>query len=155
MRIKIDKITFLDYLKCKLNTDKVNIWGSFMIIYFYIMMKTKHNIMMSIYKRAGLGILAGFAGIILIYGIIFSFKYRKLKMENMGIKARFEKDSIKEFTIFGHKREYKLQTYKGCNKRYETKSAFFFRFDRMNVLFIPKKYLSEEEKIFISKKIKE
>ena len=154
MRIKIEKITFLDYIRSKVNTDKINIWGSFIILYFYVMMKTKNNLTMPMYERIGLGILGGVAGIIIIYGIIFTFKYRKLRAENIGIKARFEKDSIKEFTIFGHKKEYRLQTYKGCNKKYETNFAFFFRFDKMNVLFIPKKYLTEEEKSFIRNKIK-
>lgn len=154
MRIKIDKISFLDYLRSKLNTDRVNIWGSFIIIYAYTMMKSKYNLMLSIYERIGRAVLTGLAGIIIIYGVIFIFKYRKLRVENSAIKANFDKDSIKDFTIFGHKREYKLQTYKGCNKRYETGFAFYFRFEKMNVLCIPKKYLSEEEKEFIRSKIK-
>ena len=154
MNIKIDKISFLDYLRCKLNTEKVNIWGSFIIIYIYTMMKSKYNLMMSIYERIGRATLTGIAGIIIIYGIIFIFKYRKLKGENVTVKAKFDKDSIKDFTIFGHKREYKLQTYSGCNKKYETRSAFYFRFEKMHVLFIPKKYLNEEEIKFIRGKIK-
>lgn len=153
MRIKIEKVSFLDFIKIKINTDKINISASFLIIYAYVMLRTRYNMMMSTIERMGAGLGIGLAGTVLIYGLLYFFKYRKQKGENTIIKARFDKDSVKEFMIFGSKKEYKMQAYTQFNKMYETKSAFFLRFDGLKYLFIPKKYLKEEEKEFISKKI--
>ena len=39
MRIKIEKITFFDFLLTKMSTDKLNITASFLIVYAYVMLK--------------------------------------------------------------------------------------------------------------------
>ena len=44
MRIKIEKITFFDFLLTKMSTDKLNITASFLIVYAYVMLKLRYNV---------------------------------------------------------------------------------------------------------------
>ncbi len=154
MRIKIEKITFLDFLLTKMSTDKINITASFLIVYAYVMLKLRYNIMMSMAVKVTVGILIGAAVTVFIYGLLYFLKFRKLKGENPGIQVKFDKDSVKDFNIFGMQKKFKMQPYSRFNKKYENKYTFFMRFDGMKLLFIPKKYLSIEEIEFIRRKIK-
>ena len=153
MRIKIEKITFPDFLLTKINTDKINITASFLIVYAYVMLKVRYNMMMSTAVKVTVGISIGAAVTALIYGLLYFLKFRKLKGESSLIKARFDKDSVKDFNIFGVRKEFKMQPYSKFNKKYETKHTFLMRFDGMKLLFIPKRYLSIEEIEFIRKKL--
>ena len=154
MRIKIEKITFLDFLLTKMSTDKINITASFLIVYAYVMLKLRYNIMMSMAVKVTVGILIGAAVTVFIYSLLYFLKFRKLKGENPGIQVKFDKDSVKDFNIFGMQKKFKMQPYSRFNKKYENKYTFFMRFDGMKLLFIPKKYLSIEEIEFIRRKIK-
>lgn len=154
MRIKIEKITFFDFLLTKMSTDKLNITASFLIVYAYVMLKLRYNMMMSMGVKVTLGILIGAGVTALIYGLLYFLKFRKLKGENPGIQGKFDKDSVKDFNIFGTQKKFKMQPYSRFNKKYENKYTFFMRFDGMKLLFIPKKYLSIEEIEYIRKKIK-
>ena len=154
MRIKIEKITFFDFLLTKMSTDKLNITASFLIVYAYVMLKLRYNMMMSMGMKVTAGILIGAAVTAFIYGLLYFLKFRKLKGENPGIQVKFDKDSVKDFNIFGMQKKFKMQPYSRFNKKYENKYTFFMRFDGMKLLFIPKKYLSIEEIEFIRRKIK-
>ena len=154
MRIKIEKITFFDFLLTKMSTDKLNITASFLIVYAYVMLKLRYNMMMSMGMKVTAGILIGAAVTAFIYGLLYFLKFRKLKGENPGIQVKFDKDSVKDFNIFGMQKKFKMQPYSRFNKKYENKYTFFMRFDGMKLLFIPKKYLSIEEIEYIRKKIK-
>ena len=44
MRIKIEKITFFDFLLTKMSTDKLNITASFLIVYAYVMLKDRKSV---------------------------------------------------------------------------------------------------------------
>ena len=154
MRIKIEKITFFDFLLTKMSTDKLNITASFLIVYAYVMLKLRYNMMMSMGVKVTVGILIGAAVTAFIYGLLYFLKFRKLKGENPGIQGKFDKDSVKDFNIFGTQKKFKMQPYSRFNKKYENKYTFFMRFDGMKLLFIPKKYLSIEEIEFIRRKIK-
>ena len=154
MRIKIEKITFFDFLLTKMSTDKLNITASFLIVYAYVMLKLRYNMMMSMGMKVTAGILIGAAVTAFIYGLLYFLKFRKLKGENPGIQVKFDKDSVKDFNIFGTQKKFKMQPYSRFNKKYENKYTFFMRFDGMKLLFIPKKYLSIEEIEYIRKKIK-
>lgn len=153
MKINIEKITFLDFLLTKMSTDKLNITASFLIVYAYVMLKVRYNMMMSTAVKVIVGISIGVAVTAVIYGLLYFLKFRKLKGESPVIKAKFEKDSVKNFNIFGTRKEFRMQPYSKFNKKYETKFTFLLRFDGMKLLFIPKKYLSIEEIEFIRKKI--
>ena len=153
MKINIEKITFLDFLLTKMSTDKLNITASFLIVYAYVMLKVRYNMMMSTTVKVIVGISIGVAVTAVIYGLLYFLKFRKLKGESPVIKAKFEKDSVKNFNIFGTRKEFRMQPYSKFNKKYETKFTFLMRFDGMKLLFIPKKYLSTEEIEFIRKKI--
>ena len=149
MRIKIDKITFVDFLIAKMSTDKINLIASFLIVYAYVMMKLK----LSMAVQVTVAILIGIAVTALIYGLLYFLKFRKLKGENPGVQGKFDKDSVKEFNIFGTQKKFKMQPYSKFNKKYENKYTFFMRFDGMKLLFLPKKYLTEEEIDYIRRKI--
>ena len=110
--------------------------------------------MMSMGMKVTAGILIGAAVTAFIYGLLYFLKFRKLKGENPGIQGKFDKDSVKDFNIFGTQKKFKMQPYSRFNKKYENKYTFFMRFDGMKLLFIPKKYLSIEEIEYIRKKIK-
>ena len=153
MRIKIENISFWDFILVKMSTDKISIGGTFLIIYTYIMLKTRYDLMMTGFEKTGLGLATATGGTIVIYALLYFFKYKKLNKENPIIKARFDKDSIKDFTIFGSVKEYKMVAYTQFNKIYGTKSTYFFKFDGVKYLFIPKKYLNNEEIEFINKKM--
>ena len=153
MRIKIEKITFPDFLLTKMSTDKINITASFLIVYAYAMMKMRYNMMMSMAVKVTAGILIGAAVTAVIYGLLYFLKFRKLRGENPVIQGKFDKDSIKDFNIFGTQKKFKIQPYSKFNKKYENKYTFFLRFDGMKLLFIPKRYLNEEEIEFIRRKI--
>ncbi|MCP1224689.1 hypothetical protein [Sebaldella sp. S0638] len=153
MRIKIDKITFADFLIAKMSTDKINLIASFLIVYAYVMMKLRYNLMMSMAVQVTVAILIGIAVTALIYGLLYFLKFRKLKGENPGVQGKFDKDSVKEFNIFGTQKKFKMQPYSKFNKKYENKYTFFMRFDGMKLLFLPKKYLTEEEIDYIRRKI--
>ena len=153
MRIKIEKITFADFLFAKMSTDKINLIASFLIVYAYVMMKPSHNLMMSLAVKVAVSILIGIAVTAVIYGLLYFLKFRKLKGENPGVQAKFDKDSVKDFNIFGSQKKYKMQPYTKFNKKYENKYTFFMRFDGMKLLFMPKKYLTDEEIEFIRRKI--
>ncbi len=153
MRIKIDKITFVDFLIAKMSTDKINLIASFLIVYAYVMMKLRYNLMMSMAVQVTVAILIGIAVTALIYGLLYFLKFRKLKGENPGVQGKFDKDSVKEFNIFGTQKKFKMQPYSKFNKKYENKYTFFMRFDGMKLLFLPKKYLTEEEIDYIRRKI--
>ena len=153
MRIKIEKITFFDFLLTKMSTDKLNITASFLIVYAYVMLKLRYNMMMSMGMKVTAGILIGAAVTAFIYGLLYFLKFRKLKGENPVIQGKFDKDSVKDFNIFGIQKKFKMQPYSKFNKKYENKYTFFMRFDGMKLLFIPKKYLSAEEIEFIRRKI--
>ena len=153
MRIRIEKITFLDFLLTKMSTDKINITASFLIVYAYVMLKLRYDMMMSTAVKVTVSILIGAAVTALIYGLLYFLKFRKLKGENPVIQGKFDKDSVKDFNIFGIQKKFKMQPYSKFNKKYENKYTFFMRFDGMKLLFIPKKYLSAEEIEFIRRKI--
>ena len=153
MRIKIDKITFVDFLIAKMSTDKINLIASFLIVYAYVMMKLRYNLMMSMAVQVTVAILIGIAVTALIYGLLYFLKFRKLKGENPGVQGKFDKDSVKEFNIFGTQKKFKMHPYSKFNKKYENKYTFFMRFDGMKLLFLPKKYLTEEEIDYIRRKI--
>ena len=153
MRIKIEKITFFDFLLTKMSTDKLNITASFLIVYAYVMLKLRYNMMMSMGMKVTAGILIGAAVTAFIYGLLYFLKFRKLKGENPVIQGKFDKDSVKDFNIFGIQKKFKMQPYSKFNKKYENKYTFFMRFDGMKLLFIPKKYLTAEEIEFIRRKI--
>ena len=97
MRIKIEKITFFDFLLTKMSTDKLNITASFLIVYAYVMLKLRYNMMMSMGMKVTAGILIGAAVTAFIYGLLYFLKFRKLKGENPGIQGKFDKDSVKDF----------------------------------------------------------
>ena len=145
MRIKIEKITFFDFLLTKMSTDKLNITASFLIVYAYVMLKLRYNMMMSMGMKVTAGILIGAAVTAFIYGLLYFLKFRKLKGENPGIQGKFDKDSVKDFNIFGTQKKFKMQPYSRFNKKYENKYTFFMRFDGMKLLFIPKKYTFLED----------
>ena len=153
MRIRIEKITFPDFLLTKMSTDKLNITASFLIVYAYVMLKLRYNMMMSMGMKVTAGILIGAAVTAFIYGLLYFLKFRKLKGENPVIQGKFDKDSVKDFNIFGIQKKFKMQPYSKFNKIYENKYTFFMRFDGMKLLFIPKKYLTAEEIEFIRRKI--
>ncbi len=153
MRIRIEKITFPDFLLTKMSTDKINITASFLIVYAYVMLKLRYDMMMSTAVKVTVSILIGAAVTALIYGLLYFLKFRKLKGENPVIQGKFDKDSVKDFNIFGIQKKFKMQPYSKFNKKYENKYTFFMRFDGMKLLFIPKKYLSAEEIEFIRRKI--
>ena len=153
MRRRIKKITFPDFLLTKMSTDKINITASFLIVYAYVMLKLRYDMMMSMAVKVTVSILIGAAVTALIYGLLYFLKFRKLKGENPVIQGKFDKDSVKDFNIFGIQKKFKMQPYSKFNKKYENKYTFFMRFDGMKLLFIPKKYLSAEEIEFIRRKI--
>ena len=153
MRIRIEKITFPDFLLTKMSTDKINITASFLIVYAYVMLKLRYDMMMSTAVKVTVSILIGAAVTALIYGLLYFLKFRKLKGENPVIQGKFDKDSVKDFNIFGIQKKFKMQPYSKFNKKYENKYTFFMRFDGMKLLFIPKKYLTAEEIEFIRRKI--
>ena len=153
MRIKIEKITFFDFLLTKMSTDKINITASFLIVYAYVMLKLRYDMMMSTAVKVTVSILIGAAVTALIYGLLYFLKFRKLKGENPVIQGKFDKDSVKDFNIFGIQKKFKMHPYSKFNKKYENKYTFFMRFDGMKLLFIPKKYLTAEEIEFIRRKI--
>ena len=153
MRRRIKKITFPDFLLTKMSTDKINITASFLIVYAYVMLKLRYDMMMSMAVKVTVSILIGAAVTALIYGLLYFLKFRKLKGENPVIQGKFDKDSVKDFNICGIQKKFKMQPYSKFNKKYENKYTFFMRFDGMKLLFIPKKYLSAEEIEFIRRKI--
>ena len=153
MRIRIEKITFPDFLLTKMSTDKINITASFLIVYAYVMLKLRYDMMMSTAVKVTVSILIGAAVTALIYGLLYFLKFRKLKGENPVIQGKFDKDSVKDFNIFGIQKKFKMQPYSKFNKKYDNKYTFFMRFDGMKLLFIPKKYLTAEEIEFIRRKI--
>ena len=153
MRIRIEKITFPDFLLTKMSTDKINITASFLIVYAYVMLKLRYDMMMSTAVKVTVSILIGAAVTALIYGLLYFLKFRKLNGESPVIQGKFDKDSVKDFNIFGTQKKFKMQPYSKFSKKYENKYTFFMRFDGMKLLFIPKRYLTVEEIEFIRKKI--
>ena len=109
MRIRIEKITFPDFLLTKMSTDKINITASFLIVYAYVMLKLRYDMMMSTAVKVTVSILIGAAVTALIYGLLYFLKFRKLKGENPVIQGKFDKDSVKDFNIFGIQKKFKMQ----------------------------------------------
>ena len=148
MRIEINGLSYGDYIKCRIGIDKTSLSASLLILYFLIMQQIRH-MSFSLITKIAFAMLGAIAGSIIIYGILYFFKYRKAKKESPIIKAEFGKDGIRNFNIYGKIKEYKYLKYKDCNRIYHERWAFYFRFQSSNVFYVPFNHLNKEEKDFI------
>ena len=157
MNLEIKKMSCFDFLTSSYETEKIKIWISILVIWFYITYDVWHkskgtlsikNLFVNIVPS---GLLISLGINIFVYLIVYFIKYRRALKENPVIRAQISENFIRNFYLFGDKQKYAIKKYSEFTKIYEKNNGFYFILTRRSALFLPKKGLTEEENTYVGK----
>ena len=157
MNLEIKKMSCFDFLTSSYETEKIKIWISIVVIWFYIAYDVWHkskgtlsikDLFVNIIPS---GLLISLGINVFVYLIVYFIKYKRALKESPVIKAQISENFIRNFYLFGDKQKYSIKKYSEFTKIYEKNNGFYFILTKRSALFLPKKGLSEEENSYVGK----
>lgn len=154
MNIEVKNMSYMDYSMSRYEVEKFKIGVSVLIVWGYIIYDMNH-------KNPGVDFLrilreflfpAFFLAIainLLVYIVVYFYKYKKALKINPVIKAQVTDNLMKNFYFFGEKEKYSMRKYSEFAKIYEKRNGFYFNLIGKVTFFIPKKGISDEEKNYL------
>ena len=155
MNIEIKKLSFKDYAVSRIETEKIKLLISLVVIWVYIIydMNRKSNGagLQNVLKEFALpGFIYSLGINIFVYLVVYFFSYKKAMKESGIIKAQVTDNYLKNFYFFGDKSKQAMRKYSEFNKIYERRSGFYFNLIGRITFFIPKKGMTDEEVEYVS-----
>ena len=155
MNIEIKKLSFKDYAVSRIETEKIKLLISLVVIWVYIIydMNRKSNGagLQNVLKEFALpGFIYSLGINIFVYLVVYFFSYKKAMKESGIIKAQVTDNYLKNFYFFGDKSKQSMRKYSEFNKIYERKSGFYFNLIGRITFFMPKKGMTAEEIEYVS-----